>query len=60
MVMQGDKQMRNAKENRIETLKNRISAAWKAMDWCRANGRSQGPASREIAAAIAELKQIAE
>ena len=50
--------MRNAKENKIEILKNRISAAGKAMDRCRDSGRSQGPASREIAAAIAELKEL--
>ena len=50
--------MRNAKENKIEILKNRISAAGKAMDWCRANGRSQGPASRAIRVAIAELKEL--
>ena len=50
--------MRNATKNKIEILKNRINAAGKAMDWCRANGRSQGPASREIAAAIAELKEL--
>ena len=50
--------MRNAKENKIEILKNRISAAGKALDWCRDNGRSQGPASRVIAAAIAELNGL--
>jgi len=60
MYGSGDKQMKNkaAKETRIQILNNRIRACEEAQRWCRANGRSTGPTSREIWAAIQELKAL--
>lgn len=46
------------KQTRIEILRNRIRAAEEAERWRRANGRSTGPTSREIWAAIRELRTL--
>jgi len=46
------------KDARIEILKTRIRAAEEAWRWCRENGRRTTPASREMHAAIQELKAI--
>jgi hypothetical protein len=48
----------NDKQTRIRILENRIRAAEIARRWCIANGRNTGPTSREIHAAIAELKSL--
>ena len=43
-------------ESKIEILKTRIKAAEEAWRWCLANGRPAGAASRDMHAALAELK----
>jgi hypothetical protein len=45
-------------ETKIQILRNRIKAAEEAWRWCRANGRSAAAASREMHAALAELKSL--
>jgi hypothetical protein len=52
------RETRMAKQTRIEILRNRIKAAEDAWRWCRANGRTAAPASREMHAALAELKRL--
>ena len=55
--MNGDA-MKSTTETQIAILRNRIQAASEARNWCRANGRSQGPTSRIIFEAIQELKAL--
>ncbi len=51
--------MANSKKQfEMAVLRDRIRAAEEAMRWCRANGKSAGPASREAWAAIRKLRQL--
>jgi hypothetical protein len=47
------------KETKIQILRNQVMAAEEAWRWFRANGRSAAEASREMHAALAELKSLA-
>jgi len=57
MNRHGRTEMRN-KATQIEILRNRIRATGEAWHWCRANGRSAAAASRDMHAALAELKAL--